>query len=114
MESPERERRRVIDYFLGQSPQGTLVSHAEKIAVERVYGIRHDVWAVHASDGRWWVITNPTNLYSADRFPSMDEAFAFHIGVTGRLLASQSLEAPVDDEERQRLPQAWRRYEQAA
>lgn len=114
MESPDRERRHVIDYFLGQSPEGTLVSHSEKIAVERVYGIRHDVWDVHSSDGRWWVISNPMNLYSAERFPSMDEAFAFHIGVTGRLLARQSLEAPVDEDERAQLPQAWRRFEQAA
>jgi hypothetical protein len=114
VESPERERRQVVDYFLAESPPGTHVDHAEKIAVERVYGIRHDVWDVHASDGRWWVITNPTNLYSAERFPSMDEAFAFHIGVTGRVLARKSLEAPVDEDERERLAQAWRRFEQAA
>src|SRR4030088_1993406 len=63
VESPERERRQVVDYFLSQSPEGTTVEHAEKIAIERVYGIAHEVWEVHASDGRWWVITNPTNLY---------------------------------------------------
>ena len=114
MESPERERQTVTDYFLAESPSGTLVSHVEKIAVERVYGMRHDVWDVHATDGRWWVITNPTNLYSQERFPSMDEAFAFHIGVTGRLLARSSLEAPVPEQDRARLAQSWRRFEQAA
>lgn len=114
MESPERERKMVIDYFVGQSPSGTLVAHAEKVAVERVYGIRHDVWDVHASDGRWWVITNPMNLYSQERFPSMDEGFAFHIGVTGRLLARESLEAPVGEQDRARLAQSWRLFEQAA
>jgi hypothetical protein len=114
VESPERERRHIVDYFLRESREGTTVQHAEKVAVERIYGRPHDVWDVHASDGRWWVITNPTNLYSAERFPSMDEAFAFHIGVTGRMLARSALEAPVRDEHRDRLAQAWRRYEQAA
>jgi hypothetical protein len=113
VESPERERRHIVDYFVGQSPEGTAVSHAEKVTVERVYGIRHDVWDVHSSDGRWWVITNPTNLYSQERFPSMDEAFAVHIGVVGRMLARQSISAPVGGEERARLEQSWRRFEQA-
>jgi hypothetical protein len=36
------------------------------------------------------------------------------IGVTGRLLARESLEAPVDEHDRLRLGQAWRRFEQAA
>src|SRR4051812_32312315 len=106
MKSPDRERKHVIDYFLRESAEGTAVENAEKVAVERVYGIAHDVWDVHASDGRWWVITNPTNLYSAERFPSMGEAFAFHIGVTGRILAHQALVAPVRDEHRDRLAQA--------
>lgn len=113
MESPDRERKHVVDYFLGQSPEGTEVSHAEKITIERVYGLRHDVWDVHATDGRWWVISNPTNLYSQERFPSMDEAFAVHIGVVGRMLARQSISAPVDDDARGMIEQSWRRFEQA-
>jgi hypothetical protein len=113
MESPERERKQIVDYFLAESPEGTSVEHPEKIAVERVHGVPHDVWDVHGSDGRWWVITNPTNLHCAERFPSMDEAFAFHIGVTGRLIAREALDAPVREEHRGHLSQSWRRYEQA-
>jgi hypothetical protein len=48
-------------------------------------GHAHDVWDVHASDGRWWVITNPTNLYSQNQFPSMDLAVTFHMGLTLRI-----------------------------
>lgn len=62
VDSPPRERRDVIEYFLSQSPEGTVVRHAEKVASERIYGFKHDVWDVDSSDGRWWVITNPTNL----------------------------------------------------
>lgn len=35
-------------------------------------------------DGRWWVITNPTNLYSHYEFPSADYTLSFHIGVVAR------------------------------
>jgi hypothetical protein len=29
----------------------------------------------------WWVITDPTNLYSQDDFPEMEQALIFHIGL---------------------------------
>ena len=52
-------------------------------------GHRHDVWDVHASDGRWWVITNPTNLYSQAQFPNMDLAVTFHTGLCLRIPRTQ-------------------------
>lgn len=117
VDSPEHQRRHIEEYFLSQSQAGTEVIHAEKVASERVFGRKHDVWDVHATDGRWWVITNPTNLYPHDDSkvtPSMDRAFAIHIGVMARLAARQSKEAPVDDDEREVAQQSWRKYEQAA
>jgi len=110
----ERERREVIGYFLRESPAGTTVERAEKVTSERIYGRKHDVWDVQATDGRWWVITEPMNLFSQEDFPSMHAAFALHIGVAARLMARQALKAPVDDEERDKLASTWRRYEQAA
>ena len=47
-----------------------LVEHAEKIKSERVYGTDYDAWDVHTNQGRWWVITNPTNLYSQTLMPT--------------------------------------------
>lgn len=93
-----------------------VVRHAEKVASERIYGFKHDVWDVDSSDGRWWVITNPTNLYpqEAAPTPSMDHALALHIGVTARVLARQHLEAPVDGPPRELASKAWRKFEQAA
>lgn len=114
MENVERERRHIIDYFLAESAEGSTVQRAEKLTSERIYGRKHDIWDLQASDGRWWVVTNPTNLYSHDDFPSMHTAFALHIGVTARMIAHQSLQAPVNDEDRHRLEPAWRRFEQAA
>jgi hypothetical protein len=116
VDSPPHQQRAIIDYFLSQSPDGTEVHRAEKVASERIYGIKHDVWDVDSSDGRWWVITNPTNLYSQEMTPtpSMDHAFALHIGVTARLLARQHLEAPVDGPPRELVSRAWRKFEQSA
>src|SRR5690606_13701427 len=42
-----------------------------------------------ASDGRWWVITNPTNLYSQDQFPNMDLAVTLHMGLCLRIPRTQ-------------------------
>jgi hypothetical protein len=116
VKSPEHQRQAIIDYFLSQSLEGTEVHHAEKVASERIYGMKHDVWDVDASDGRWWVITNPTNLYPQEMTPtpSMDHAFALHIGVTARMLAHQHSAAPVDGPVRGFNSKAWRKFEQAA
>jgi hypothetical protein len=48
------------------------------------------VWDVHCdndkgSTERWWVITNPTNLYSQEQFPNMDLAITFHVGLCLRI-----------------------------
>jgi hypothetical protein len=69
----EEEREAVVGYYLSQSP-GAEVTFLQKVYAESILGHRHDVWDVHASDGRWWVITNPTNLYSQAQFPNMDLA----------------------------------------
>lgn len=114
MDSPEHERRDVIRYFELESHGEATVEHAEKIASERVYGQPHDVWDVHATDGRWWVITNMTNLYPQDEFKSMDYVLSFHVGLMARIGARQSREAPAGEEEQDRVPSSWRRYEQAA
>ena len=80
----EEEKADVVRYYLSQSP-GAQVNFLQKIYSEAIIGHRHDVWDVHASDGRWWVITNPTNLYSQAQFPNMDLAVTFHIGLCLRI-----------------------------
>ena len=117
MDSPAHQRRSIIEYYLLESPEGTEVYDAEKVASERIYGQKHDVWDVHASDGRWWVITNPTNLYPQEtvQTQSMDHALSLHIGVNARIFARQALQAPVDGEPiREKVAKSMRRFEQAA
>jgi hypothetical protein len=80
----EEEKARVARYYLSQSPKAQ-VTFLQKVYSETVIGHRHGVWDVHATDGRWWVITNPTNLYSQAQFPNMDLAVTFHMGLCLRI-----------------------------
>jgi hypothetical protein len=51
-------------------------------------GRDHAVWDVHTDKSRWWVITNPTNLYSQTLMPSLDYTLSFHIGLMARVAAA--------------------------
>ncbi|MGU3420837.1 hypothetical protein [Methylobacterium sp. D54C] len=82
--STKDERKAVEDYFLGQSPEAS-IDFLQKVYSETVAGHKHDVWDVHSSDGRWWIITNPTNLYSQTQFPNLDYAVTFHMGLCVRI-----------------------------
>jgi hypothetical protein len=84
----EEEKAEIVEYYLWQSP-GAEVTFLQKVYSEAILGHRHDVWDVHASDGRWWVITNPTNLYSQAQFPNMDLAVTFHMGLCLRIPRTQ-------------------------
>ena len=65
-----------------------LVEHVEKLTSEYVLGRQYDVWDAHTNEGRWWVITPFTNLYSQEQIGSMDIALSFHIGLMSRVLFS--------------------------
>ncbi|HDR8917509.1 TPA: hypothetical protein QDA90_000125 [Burkholderia vietnamiensis] len=113
----EREEQEIIEYFEWQSNKAAnrepvRVRHLERIKTEAVFGRKHVVWDVHATDGRWWVITNPTNLYSQFEFPSLDYLISFHVGLMARIAARDSRKA--DKPNRNRFAAAWRRWEQAA
>lgn len=114
MESPEHERRDVVRYFEMEHGEAK-AEHAEKVASERIYGRPHDVWDVQSTDGRWWVITNLTNLYKQEgQLASLDYALSFHVGLMARMAERQSRESPAGPEEQDRIRASWRRYEQAA
>lgn len=74
----------VRSYMEWQAPDLT-VEFLQKVYSENVMQHRHDVWDVHTNVDRWWVITNPTNLYSQEQFPSMDLAVTFHVGLMVRV-----------------------------
>src|ERR1700730_7851206 len=85
METPEHERREIERYLRSQSGRDFEIEHVEKLTSEYVLGDQYDVWDAHTNGGRWWVITNPTNLYSQEQIKSMDVALSFHIGLWARV-----------------------------
>jgi hypothetical protein len=77
METPAHERRWIEEYVRSQSGDSFQIEHVEKLTSEYVLGRQYDVWDAHTNEGRWWVITNPVNLYSQEQIKSMDiEAYA--------------------------------------
>ena len=110
MESPEHQKRAIRQYFETQVDDET-IEHLEKVASEQIFGRTHDVWDVHTDKDRWWVVTDPTNLYSQRDFRSMDYVISFHVGLMARIVARQR--ASASEEQRGRLSVAWRRFEQA-
>lgn len=74
-----------IRSYVEWQAQDEKVRHLEKVLSENVFGEPMDAWDVRTNKGRWWVITNPTNLYSQRLFPSLDYTLSFHVGVMTRM-----------------------------
>jgi hypothetical protein len=55
------EKDSIRAYVEGQANEDVI--HLEKAASGLVGPVRHAIWDVHCTDSRWWVVTNPTNLY---------------------------------------------------
>lgn len=84
-EADEPETKRVTEYVEWQCRGKEKVLHAEKVATDRVHGRDYAVWDVHTDKERWWVVTEPANLYSQTLMPSLDYVLSFHIGLMMRV-----------------------------
>lgn len=82
------EKEHVTQYMTSQAPD-LQVTFAQKVYAENILGHVHEVWDVHTDKDRWWVITNPMNLYSQEQFPNMDLAVTFHVGLCLRIPRSE-------------------------
>lgn len=85
--SPARDaaaEQDIANYVHGQARDET-VKHVERLKTEHVMGDAYEMWDVTTDKGRWWVITNLTNLYSQEHFPSLDYTLSFHIGLMTRI-----------------------------
>lgn len=111
MESPEHQARAVREYMELECPE-EVITHLEKVASERIFDTKYETWDVHTDRGRWWVITEPMNLYSQADFKGMDFALTFHIGLGTRIHSRQR--TPTSEDEAARFPQTVRRWESAA
>jgi hypothetical protein len=105
-----RSKKAIANYVEVRAREKVL--HTEKIKTEHVMGRDYECWDVHTNKDRYWVVTDPTNLYSHDLFPSLDYTLSFHIGVTTRMLHS-SRGAP-NKAHKSRFMVMWRKWEQAA
>jgi hypothetical protein len=105
------EKDEIREYVESQAHEE--VVHLEKAASELVGPVRHDVWDVHCPTSRWWVLTNPTNLYDQADFKSRDVALTFHIGLMLRVEYAKERDVPVTAESAELLPGSWRRWQQA-
>lgn len=112
MQADPQDERSIREYVLNESPAGEVVKSAEKVHTEHVASDTYDVWDVRTRRQRWWVITNPTNLYLQREHPSMDNVITFHIGLMHRVLARQRPWGT--PEEQDRTAEAWRRWQQAS
>src|SRR5579862_2444770 len=109
----DEEARQIIEYVEWVSRKDKEhVTFLEKVQTEYVMGQAHDCWNVHTNKGQWWVITEPTNIYSQALFPSLDYTISFHLGLMLRLNAKRT--GTTDDRLGDRLAAAIRRWEQAA
>src|SRR6266516_3170481 len=111
MRATKRQTEAVRTYAEGQASEQVI--HLEKVASELVGPVRHDIWDVHCTDRRWWVITEPTNRYSQEDFKSRDVALTFHVGLAIRVSYRQERKVPVKPTSADLLPGSWRRWEQA-
>ncbi len=97
-----------------ESELGALkIRHLERVATEHVAGQRIEIWDVHVTErDRWWVLTNPMNLYSQKDLKSRDVALTFHIGLALRVMART--QPPIDPAAQEIFKSVWRRWQQAA
>lgn len=108
---PEHEARYIRDYVNTQSPKDDQAGLVQKLGSRRIVGRNHEMYDVHCEQSRWWVITEPTNLYSQDDFPEAEQALIFHLGL-GLFMAERGrAELPEGDEEH--VSGSWRRFRQA-
>jgi hypothetical protein len=105
------ERERIVEYVEWQSPHEK-VTFLQRVAAERLFERTLVAYDVQTTGERYWVITEPTNLYSQKLFPSLGYTITFHIGIGVRLMADRK--PKVDDEHHDLLSEAWRKWTQAA
>jgi hypothetical protein len=84
LSATQEEIDHVTEYMRSQAPDLT-VEFLQKVYSENVLHVRHDIWDVHTNVDRWWVITEPMNLYAQEQFPNMDLALTFHMGLCLRI-----------------------------
>ena len=111
-ELSEPDERAIRQYVDSQSPPDDKATLVQQVGTRRILGRSHELYDVHCEQSRWWVITNPTNLYQQSDFPQVEQAFIFHLGL-GVFMAERSRVELEDPDTEEHIPSAWRRFQQA-
>ena len=111
VELAEHEERYIRDYVNSQSPKDDQAGLIQKVGSKRIMGHVHDTYDVHTKSTRWWVITDPTNLYRQTDFPKAEQALIFHLGL-GIFIAERN-RAKMAKVEEEQVSTSWRRFQQA-
>jgi hypothetical protein len=111
---PEHEAKAIRQYVDSQTrDENDRATTVQRVGGRRLAGHSYeffDVWT--ATGSRWWVITNPTNLYDQQSFPTVDQAFTLHLGLSQILRERERRDVPDGDPES--VTPAWRRFVRAA
>jgi hypothetical protein len=105
------KERAIRDYVNLESPEDDQATLVQKVRSHRILGRTHDVFDVHCTQTRWWVITEPTNLYLQTDFPDAEQALIFHLGL-GAFLAER-MRREMEEEQEEHVSAAWRRFRDA-
>ncbi|MBF6278544.1 MULTISPECIES: hypothetical protein [Nocardia] len=108
------EEREIRDYATSQlSPEKSdEVILVQKVGRKRITGEIYESYDVHlSSEERFWVITNPTNLYDQTDFKSLDQALTYHIGL--RSVLHEQFKIQPDEDQVEYVSRPWRRFARA-
>lgn len=111
-ELSEPDERAIRQYVDSQSPADDQVTLVQAVGAQRILGRRHDLYDVHCEKSRWWVITDPTNLYQQSDFPQVEQALIFHIGLLA-FMAERSRKTLDNSGTEKHVSGSWRRFSQA-
>ena len=84
VERDSYSEKEIADYVRSQARDDEVLN-VERVKTEYVMGSAYEIWDVTTDKDRWWVVTNPTNLYSQRHFPSLDYTISFHVGLMMRV-----------------------------
>ncbi len=105
--------REEVRSYVESELHGLKARHIDRVAIEHVGGQRFEIWDVHVGQrDRWWVVTNPMNLYSQKDLKSRDVALTFHIGLALRVMART--QPPINPAAQDIFKSVWRRWQQGA
>ena len=111
MSDPSANEINSIRNYVEIEDSGCVVTQIQRVAKTKIMGVPHEVWDVWTTERRWWVITNLTNLYNQEQWPSYNMALTYHVGL--RVVLSERSRKDIPEDNRSLVPVAWRKYNQA-